>query len=369
MDTFLELDIFKHKGTYNISIRFPFNFVVKEKLKTLSGIKWSVSHKVFYIVFSLNNYERLIRLFKEHNWNYDEQNLNDFLRKEDKLYRFKKQHLKKIEAFKNWMEQQRYSVNTIKTYNSMLLTFFKYYYYKPTHEINEKDIIRFNHDLLINSNYSYNAQNQMISAIKLFFKKYHHMQISSEMIERPVRHKYLPVVLSSREVVKIINATGNLKHKVLLSMIYSAGLRIGEALSLRINDIDSERMLIRIFQAKGNKDRYVPLSEKIIFYLREYYKLYRPNNYLFEGKNGGKYSQSSARSVLRNALIKAGIKKRVTLHTLRHSYATHLLESGTDIRYIQELLGHNSPKTTMIYTHVSSNSIENIKSPFDKLEL
>lgn len=154
----------------------------------------------------------------------------------------------------------------------------------------------------------------------------------------------------------------------MLSLIYSGGLRIGEALSLKINDIDSGRMLIFIQSPKGKKDRYTLLSKKLLPLLRDYYKAYEPKNYLFEGQKGGKYSHASSQSILRNGLIKAGIKKEgLTLHSLRHSFATHLLENGTDLRYIQELLGHNDPKTTMIYTHVTHESIGKIRNPLDDL--
>ncbi|WP_420485543.1 tyrosine-type recombinase/integrase [Flagellimonas marinaquae] len=169
------------------------------------------------------------------------------------------------------------------------------------------------------------------------------------------------------EVRSIIDATHNLKHKTLLSLIYSGGLRIGEAINLRIDDIDSRRMLIHIKGGKGKKDRYTLLSGSFLKILREYYKQFRPKDYLFEGQKELKYSASSAQSVLKKAVMSSGIRKKVTLHTLRHSFATHLLESGTDIRYIQELLGHNNPKTTMIYTHVTENSIKNINNPFDDL--
>ncbi|WP_233702685.1 tyrosine-type recombinase/integrase [Hyunsoonleella flava] len=159
----------------------------------------------------------------------------------------------------------------------------------------------------------------------------------------------------------------NLKHKTLLSLIYSAGLRIGEATNIKIKDIDSKRMLIHIKNAKGKKDRYTLLSSSFLELLRDYYKTYKPENYLFEGHNKQQYSSSSAQKILKNAAKKIGLKKRITLHTLRHSFATHLLENGTDIRYIQELLGHNSPKTTMIYTHVSETTIRKIKNPFDNI--
>jgi site-specific recombinase XerD len=175
----------------------------------------------------------------------------------------------------------------------------------------------------------------------------------------------LPNVLSKEDVIAIIAATTNLKHKALLALIYSAGLRISEALAMQPKDIDSKRMLIHVKNAKGKKDRYTLLSEKVLVILREYYNIYQPKTYLFEGQAGGAYSSRSAQTVLKLAVKKAGIDKPVSLHTLRHSFATHLLESGTDLRYIQDLLGHSSPKTTMIYTHVSSSSLKKIKNPFD----
>jgi site-specific recombinase XerD len=160
-----------------------------------------------------------------------------------------------------------------------------------------------------------------------------------------------------------------LKHRAIISTTYALGLRIGESLSLKISDIDSDRNIVHIKNAKGNKDRIIAFPDSLRTMLRTYFKEYRPKIYLFEGINGGKYSNSSIGQVLRRTVKRTNIKKRITLHTLRHSFATHLLESGTDIRFIQEILGHNSPKTTMIYTHVSSKAITEIKSPFEDLDL
>ena len=188
-----------------------------------------------------------------------------------------------------------------------------------------------------------------------------------ELIHRPMREKVLPNVLSKEEVKAILDAPYNLKHRAMLAMIYSCGLRRGELLSLTKFDIDSKRMVVIIRMAKGKKDRIVPLSPKILSLLRDYYKSYNPKEFLFEGQGGGKYSEKSLENVFKQSLLKANNKKPVTLHWLRHSYATHLLESGTDLRYIQDLLGHKSSKTTEIYTHVSTKSIEHIKSPFDDL--
>jgi integrase/recombinase XerD len=188
------------------------------------------------------------------------------------------------------------------------------------------------------------------------------------MIYRPKQQKLLPNVLSKEEVKMILNAHYNLKHKAMLSLIYSCGLRCGELLNLEPAHIDSKRKVIIIKQAKGRKDRIAPLSEKIIEMLREYFIACKPEKYLFEGqKKGSKYDARSLQSVLKQALEKCKIKKPVTLHWLRHSYATHLLESGTDLRYIQEILGHTSSRTTEIYTHVSNREIQRIQSPFDSL--
>ena len=161
----------------------------------------------------------------------------------------------------------------------------------------------------------------------------------------------------------------NSKHKCLIMTAYSAGLRIGELLNLKPEDIDSKRMLITIRQGKGKKDRVTLLAGRLLELLREYYVKYHPKEYLFEGIAGGKYSASSVQSILKEACRKARITKHVTMHTLRHSFATHLLEHNTDIRYIQELLGHANPKTTQIYTHITTKGLDQLRSPLDYLEL
>ncbi len=207
-----------------------------------------------------------------------------------------------------------------------------------------------------------------MNAIKLYFKTVRETKIDIDKVHRPKIEKLLPNVLSKEEIKLILEAHSNIKHKTMLSLIYSCGLRRSELLNLKPKDIDSKRNIVIIRQSKGKKDRITPLSPKILDLLREYYKIYQPEIYLFEGqKSGTLYSEQSLQSVLKQALQKVKIKKPVTLHWLRHSYATHLLESGTDLRYIQELLGHKSSKTTEIYTHVSTKSLQQIKSPFDDL--
>ncbi len=169
------------------------------------------------------------------------------------------------------------------------------------------------------------------------------------------------------EVKKLIDAIDNVKHKAIISTLYSAGFRLEEALNLKVSDIDSENMVIRIHSGKGNKDRNVVLSDKLLSNLREYYRKYKPDKFLFEGRKGGKYSASSVQAIMKRALQNAGIKRKATPHTLRHSYASHLLEAGTDIRVIKEILGHKTIKTTQIYTHISSANIKSVKSPFDNI--
>jgi len=270
--------------------------------------------------------------------------------------------------FKLWMQHKRYSESTIKTYLDAAKSFIMFIYPKPMHEADNNDMVRYVNEYIIKNNLSFAYQNQVVNACKLFFKEVIKSKLVVDKLERPRRQYKLPNVLSKAEITTILNAHNNVKHKTMLSLIYACGLRRSELLNLKPADVDSRRGLLIIRQGKGRKDRVTPISEKIIQMLREYYKMYRPKEWLFEGQTRGEqYSEKSLQAVLKQSLEKTGIKKPVSLHWLRHSYATHLLESGTDLRYIQELLGHKSSKTTEIYTHVSTKSIQNIKSPFDDL--
>lgn len=189
-------------------------------------------------------------------------------------------------------------------------------------------------------------------------------------VKRPRKDKKLPEVLSKEEVSRIINGIANIKHKAILMTIYSAGLRLGEVARLEQAHIDRDRMLIFIKGAKGRKDRYTILSEKALELIDRYIRRYEPKKWLFEGAKAGRYlSRRSIEKVFEQACDRAVIKKDVSVHDLRHSFATHLLESGVDLRYIQELLGHASSKTTEIYTHVTTRSLGKIRSPLDNLDI
>lgn len=251
----------------------------------------------------------------------------------------------------------------------MLLMFFGFHYGKSATDITTNDLEDYNTRYILANGYSHTYQNQTVNALKLFYKYDGMDPLLSNDLERPKKQSKLPEVLNIEEVKDILASLSNLKHKTLLSFLYACGLRIGETLNIKVSDLNLERGFTHIKSGKGRKDRYVPIPKRMCTLLDNYIEAYKPRYFLFEGASGSNYSPVSARQVLKRALVNAGIKKPVTLHTLRHSHATHLLENGTDIRYIQELLGHNSPKTTMIYTHVSSTSLDRIKNPFDDFEL
>lgn len=273
-----------------------------------------------------------------------------------------------LSKLKLWMEHKRYSPSTINTYLDAAKSFLMFGFPKPIKNITNDDVVRYVNEYIIKKGLSFSYQNQVVNAIKLLFREVVNSKLDVDKLERPRREYKLPNVLSKEEIASILKVHTNTKHKTMLSLIYACGLRRGELLNLKPIEIDSKRGLLIIKQAKGRKDRIVPISNKVIEMLREYFKMYRPKVWLFEGQNPGEqYSEKSLQNVLKQALVKVKINKPVTLHWLRHSYATHLLEAGTDLRFIQELLGHKSSKTTEIYTHVTTKSLQKIKSPFDDL--
>lgn len=341
--------LINHKDQRRIAVEFENKLVLRQRFKKLRGAKWSPSLKVWHLPDNKtyrNQFDIPI---------YDTEVLSE-------------EKVKQLTYFNDWLTAHTYSESTVKTYVNAMRVFFQFYNDKPLEEINNDDIIRFNNEYILKKKLSNSYQNQFINALKKLFKIIERRKIDVELIQRPRKEKRLPNVLSKQEVKAILEASTNLKHRTMLCLIYACGLRRSEILNLKPANILSDRNLLFIQQSKGNKDRVVSVSDSIIEVLRTYYKAYKPETWLFEGQEIGKrYSPTSLQKVLKQTIKKAGIKKEVTLHWLRHSYATHLLESGTDLRYIQELLGHGSSRTTEIYTHVSQKNIQNIKSPFDDL--
>jgi integrase/recombinase XerD len=353
---------------------FPFNRNLYALFSSLNNCTWDSYEKAWVIDEATFPLENILAHFKDKaEFIFQEKSLKSVEYKRSLLrpihFLEPLDELKKeaIQTFIRYLNSKRYSSNTIKVYSDSMSTFLRYFSMKDITDISNDDLIDFNNNYILKNNFSASFQNQVVNAVKIYFSAIHHKKIDVELIHRPRREKVLPNVLSKEEVKAILDAPYNLKHRAMLAMIYSCGLRRGELLNLTKFDIDSKRMVVIIRMAKGKKDRIIPLSPKILNLLRDYYKSYNPKEFLFEGQSGGKYSEKSLENVFKQSLFKARNKKPVTLHWLRHSYATHLLESGTDLRYIQDLLGHKSSKTTEIYTHVSTKNIQNIRSPFDDL--
>ena len=278
-------------------------------------------------------------------------------------------HSEALYKYERFLRNRRYSEQTIKNYLIRIRDFLRFYYDKDIDLITNEDVQYYNYEQLIKRRVSYVVQNQFVTSLGLFIKTVSDNSIDIDNIERAKRSRKLPTVFSKSEVQKIINSTENLKHKTLLLLIYGCGLRRGEVGKLLLSDINSERNVMLIRKAKGVKDRIVPISEKMIENLRTYYKVYKPKKYVFETSPEKSYHSETVYKIFKRALERSGIKKKAGVHSLRHSYATHLMEGGTDLRYIQVILGHKSSKTTEIYTHVSNHNISNINSPADDLDI
>ena len=384
----LSIKTAQHNNLKVVQLHFEKNENLLQLLRNNKSLRWSQTMKCWYFSFSKDIKQEIFKLVRgsafldysafeqeaileKTNASHPSSILKTHqveLKPVNLLQELSEEGEKKLEEFKKWLRSKRYSDNTIKTYADALKTFLRYYANKAIAEINNNDVIKFNNDYILANKLSASFQNQIVNAVKLFFKKIELKNLDPELLHRPKRAKTLPNVLSKEEVKLILNAHNNIKHKAMLSLIYSCGLRCGELLKLKQEHVDSKRGVLIIKQSKGRKDRIAPLSHKVIELLRDYYKACKPQPYLFEGQNKGEpYDERSLQNVLKQSLEKVNISKPVSLHWLRHSYATHLLENGTDLRYIQEILGHSSSKTTEIYTHVSTKNIQKIVSPFDYL--
>lgn len=270
-----------------------------------------------------------------------------------------------VDSYMKILHVKNYSPATEKTYLHHLNLFLDYVKTKKISNVDSKFLLDYFNFIKESKKFSYSSMKQALASVRFLFLDVLRKNIEFDFFIKMKKPNNLPNVLTTDEVKNIINSISNLKHRAIISTIYSCGLRISEAVNLKINDIDSSAMTIKIVNAKGKSDRIVMLSEKLLELLREYVKQYKPKVYLFEGQNGGKYSVRSIQQIFNSAVKKVKISKKVSVHTLRHSFASHLLDNGTDIRLIQELLGHKHLSTTQIYTHINPVSVKKIKSPFD----
>lgn len=265
------------------------------------------------------------------------------------------------------MKLRGYSPRTRKTYRNHLLRFRRFFKRDPR-SLEGTEVRGYLLHLIDDEQVSRAYHTQAVSAIKFYYEHVAHIPWIAADLPRPRGEKRLPIVLSRNEILRILGALSNPKHQALLMVAYSAGLRVSEVVRLKVEDIDSDRRLIRVHRAKGRKDRYAPLSEVLLETLRDYWKIDKPTHWLFPGAHPDHHlSMRAVQKALTKALRIAGVRKHVTMHTLRHSFATHLLEDGTDLRYVQEILGHARPETTMIYTHVTQKDLRRIRSPLDNI--
>jgi len=350
-----------HKNQNVVCIEFPYNLQVMGVLRNNTPAAWSRTMGCWYIAerdFNLNDFFHTMQHAAY--INYSALNKQTAGQKKpstpEKTKQVRNNHIPLPPGYLEKLQQERYSINTIKTYTHYFKDFAVEFSERELPAISKEEINSYILKLIRGKNISPSQQNQRINAIKFFYEKVLGMEKEYYDIGRPRKRRYLPEVLSKEEIGTMIKVAENRKHKCLIALIYSCGLRRSEAIHLKLEDIDSKRMLIKLNDAKGGKDRYINLPVQLLNLLKEYYREYRPSVYLFEGQKGGLYSAESVWKVVRQTAIRAGVKKRVYPHILRHSFATHHIEQGIDIRYIQEWMGHESIKTTQRYTHVAGNN-------------
>lgn len=342
-----------HRGSKVIWINFEKDQELIAHLRSHTPARWSASQKKWYVA-DTRKHRTLFGLPEEITGKAI----------------LAKIHLINLPEFKRYQEHlvlKGYSPNTMRTYSTEFAQLLYVLKGNPVQDLTPERLrsyFLYCHEKLKHSESEIHSR---MNAVKFYFEQVLHRQKMFIDIPRPKKKLQLPKMLNKAEIKKIIAATENPKHSLILKMCYGMGLRVSEVVALKLTDIDNADKLVRIEQGKGKKDRIAILPESLLPELRAYYLTYRPKVYLFEGQDGGRYSVRSAQAVFKNALERAGIKKKIGIHGLRHSYATHLLEAGTDIRFIQELLGHNSIKTTEIYTHISNAAKAGIRSPLDSL--
>ena len=352
---------------------FAYNATINKILRDLNFVKYSSTIKSWYIQKNKKQLDTVIQSlqgFATVNTKFIHLNNNLIIPdySVDIATTLSDHNNNQLKLFIKTLTLKAYSKSTINTYKYELTTFFKTLKSVKADELKTervKNYLFYCHDTL---KLSENTIHSRMNALKFYYEQVLKRDKFFWDIPRPKKPLQLPNVISEEKILKGLSEIKNLKHQILLMTAYSAGLRVSEVVNIKVSDINSDRMQIFIKRAKGKKDRMVPLSKVVLEFLREYYKKYQPKIWLFEGQlKGTSYSCRSAQTIFNYYFEKIGIPKYITFHSLRHSYATHLLEGGTDIRYIQELLGHNDIRTTLKYTHVSKKSMQKIESPLDKI--
>lgn len=354
-----------HRKEKQLLLKFDYRSRLVALVKSVKDTYWSTSLKAWYLNYSEENLNNILSLFKD-------LTVID-TSKIDKKVLFKRNLTDSQKTLLNnfylYLKGKRYSKSTIQTYTFFIADFVNFHTHTTLENFSNRNVEEFIETVFLERNYSVSSQRQFISALKLFTTFYPVTKINNLTLERPKKSRKLPSVLSQEEVIKIVQVTKNLKHRAIIVLLYSSGLRVGEITNLVLRNIDVQRKQLKVEKGKGRKDRFVVLASTFLPLLENYLTTYAPKVFFIEGPHGNKYSESSIRKFLHKSVQDAGITKKVTPHTLRHSYATHLLENGVGIRHIQELLGHSKPETTMIYTHVAKKDLLDIQSPLDTILL
>ncbi len=350
-----------HRDQHRIGLFFKYNLQLIERVKIIPRVRYSATLKCWHLPNDEDSIAALNKI-KAHLSYYEKSEKKN---KKVVLHEFDPETLMELKSFQNYLEQRRYASNTIQSYIQVLKVFTNWLYQNKIDQLNISVVEKFNKAYFFEGGYSRSYQNIFINALKLYLRKIDFKEINIDAIERPKHSNYLPSVLSNQEIKDLISSYSNLKHKSIVYTIYACGLRKSELLDLQLKDIDSHRMVIRIRNSKGAKDRDVALPKSLLHLLRTYVRNYNPKVYLFNGQGKIQYSARSIDKILQSGLRKCGIYKKITTHSLRHSYATHLVEKNINLRYIQDALGHKSSKTTEIYTKLSKENIAKMVSPVD----
>lgn len=341
-----------HAGNPVIWVQFKKDTQLIQQLKdSFKNAKWSATERCWYLPDSAITRKKLSIAPRENQW--------------EKIHEINRPE---IQRFTEQLQLKAYSPNTIKTYTTEMASLLVILKQHPVKNLTPERIRSYLLYCVNELKISENHLHSKVNALKFYYEKVLGNEKFFFEIPRPKKPSSLPVVLNEREIRRMFERTDNPKHRLMLQLCYGMGLRVSEIVKLKIEHIDSKRMQVRIAAAKGKKDRYVNLPESILDDLRSYYRQFRPSDYLFEGQDGGIYAIRSVQAVFQQAMKRAGIRKKVGIHSLRHSYATHLLEYGTDISYIQKLLGHHDIKTTLRYTHISKKDTGKVKSPLDRMK-
>ncbi len=350
-----------------LKIYFSYDKDVFKKLRSYPYSSWNSKLKYQSIPFQESYLKELEEFAKGKNLKFLYEIEKASTITKYKSDRSSKDYKKCPEEYISKLKELHNSENTLRVYSSAFEQFCNYYKDHPLENISQEQITKYMQHLVVDRKVSSSYHNQAINAIKFYYERVLNGDRKIYLLDRPRKEQKLPVVLNQEEVKQLLKCIDNIKHRALVMLVYSSGLRLSEIVGLKIKDLDSVQMQIRVQQGKGKKDRVTILSERVLEILRRYFQQYQPKEWLFEGADGGQYSKRSAQQIVKDAARKAGIKKKISIHTLRHSFGTHLLESGTNLRYIQSLLGHESIKTTEIYTHITLKGFDQLRSPMDDL--